>query len=312
MKDSTLIKLAHSDNIRGYDRLNWLYEPIVFVYSVISLLIVSTIFGLPVAIYIIATQGQDAISVLEAPPTPGLAFAVLFSSFIGIYLAVWLWVRFMERRPYFTIGLQRKRAIWMYVRGLLIGMGMMLLSMGILALFGMISFERPFTGFSGPVLTGVFVLFLGFVIQGAAEEVLLRGFMLPIFARKYSIWSSIIVSSIIFSLLHFLNPNFSGIAALNIFLAGVFFAVYALKEGSIWGVCGAHTTWNWTMGNVLGIEVSGQLIGGQNAMLFDLMESGPDYLTGGSFGLEGGIIVTAVLILGTIICYLAPTNTEDV
>lgn len=308
MQNSTLIKLAQSDNIRGYDRLNWLYEPILFVYSVVSLLVVSTIFGLPIAIYLIATQGQDAINMLQAPPTPGLAFAVLFSSFIGIYLAVWLWVRFVERRPYSTIGLQRKKAVWLYVRGLLIGMGMMLLSMGILAAMGMISFERPFSGFTPAGLTGVFVLFLGFVVQGAAEEVLLRGFMLPIFARKYSIWSSILASSVIFSLLHFLNPNFSGIAAFNIFLAGVFFAVYALKEGSIWGVCGAHTTWNWTMGNVLGIEVSGQLMGGQNAMLFDLMESGPDWLTGGSFGLEGGVVVTAVLILATLICYISPTN----
>ncbi|MEM8859103.1 MAG: CPBP family intramembrane glutamic endopeptidase [Chloroflexota bacterium] len=312
MENSTLIKLAKTANVRGQSRLTWLYEPIVFVYSIVSLLIVSTIFGIPVLIYMFATYGEQTLELIEAPPTPGLALALLFSSFIGIYLAVWLWVRFIERRSYFTIGLQRKRAVWMYIRGLLIGVGLMMLNVGILALLGMIDWQRPFTGLTGTVLAGIGMLLLGFIVQGAAEEVLVRGFLLPILARKYSIWASIAVTSTIFAALHLLNPNLSAIAVLNLFLAGVFFAVYALKEGSIWGACGAHTTWNWTMGHLVGFEVSGQLMGGPDAILFDLVETGPDWITGGPFGLEGGVVVTAVIILGTVICYLAPTNTEDV
>ena len=52
------------------------------------------------------------------------------------------------------------------------------------------------------------------------------------------------------------------------------------------------------MGHVFGFEVSGGSFGGPTSILFDLMETGPDWITGGSFGLEGGVVVTALLILG--------------
>lgn len=312
MQDSTLIQMAKTGNVRGYEKLNWLYEPIVFVYAVVSLLVVSAVFALPVVIYVMATQGvENAVEIAESPPTPGLAFALLFASFIGIYLAVWLWIRFIERRPFATIGLQAKQAVWRYVRGLLIGVGFMFLIVGIMALFGWVDWERTFSGFSSTILTGVGLLLVGFVIQGAAEEVLVRGFLLPIFARRYNIWVSIIVTSLIFAVLHLLNPNLSPIAVLNLFLAGIIFALYALKEGSIWGACGMHTTWNWTMGHIFGFEVSGGSYGGPTSILFDLMETGPDWITGGLFGLEGGVIVTLLLILGSVAIYISPTNTAD-
>ncbi|MEM8863504.1 MAG: hypothetical protein AAGD96_34790, partial [Chloroflexota bacterium] len=61
MENSTLIKLAKTANVRGQSRLTWLYEPIVFVYSIVSLLIVSTIFGIPVLIYMFATYGEQTL-----------------------------------------------------------------------------------------------------------------------------------------------------------------------------------------------------------------------------------------------------------
>lgn len=311
MQDSTLIQMARTANVRGQAKLTWLYEPIVFVYAIVSLLLVSAVFALPVIIYVMATDGPEAaLQIAESPPTPTLALALLFSSFIGIYLAVWIWVRFMERRPYATIGLQAKQAAWRYIRGLLIGVGFMFLIVGILAPFGLVDWERAFTP-SPTVWAGVGMLFVGFVIQGAAEEVLVRGFLLPIFARRYSIWVSIVLTSLIFAALHLLNPNLSAIGTLNLFLAGIIFSLYALKEGSIWGACGMHTTWNWTMGHIFGFEVSGGSFGGPNSILFDLMETGPDWITGGSFGLEGGVIVTVLLILGSLAIYLSPTNTAD-
>ena len=311
MQDSTLIKMARTANVRGYKKLTWLYEPIVFVYAIFGLLLVSAIFALPVVIYVMATEGPEAaMQIAEAPPTPALALAMLFSSFIGIYLAVWIWIRFVERRPYVTIGLQAKQAAWRYIRGLLIGVGFMFLIVGLLAPFGLVDWERVFNP-SPAVWAGVGMLFVGFVIQGAAEEVLVRGFLLPIFARRYSIWASIVITSLIFAALHLLNPNLSAIGTLNLFLAGIIFSLYALKEGSIWGACGMHTTWNWTMGHVFGFEVSGGSFGGPTSILFDLMETGPDWITGGSFGLEGGVVVTALLILGSLAIYLSPTNTAD-
>ena len=86
----------------------------------------------------------------------------------------------------------------------------MFLIVGLLAPFGLVDWERVFNP-SPAVWAGVGMLFVGFVIQGAAEEVLVRGFLLPIFARRYSIWASIVITSLIFAALHLLNPNLSAI-----------------------------------------------------------------------------------------------------
>lgn len=312
MKNSKLIQMAHTANVRGASRLKWFYEPLVLVYIAINIFVVSAIFLLPVIVYLMIDTGLDTNpasleDTLTSPNNPALAFAILFFSFIGIYFFVWLWLWLIERRPYYTIGFERDGALWKYGKGLLIGMVLLLSVTGILALMGMVTWERPFDGLSTTLLIGIGYLFLGFVVQGAAEEVLVRGFLLPILARRYSIWASIIVSSLLFAALHLLNDNLSIIAMLNLFLAGVFFAVYALKEGSLWGACGIHTTWNWTMGHILGFEVSGSSFGGPNSVLFDLMETGPDWITGGMFGPEGGIVVTIVVILITVYFYMQPT-----
>jgi len=82
----------------------------------------------------------------------------------------------------------------------------------------------------------------------------------------------------------------------NLFLFGVFAALYALREGRVWGVFGMHAAWNWMQGNVLGLSVSGAPpVGGTWIRLVD---AGPVWLTGGAFGPEGGLAVSAVLVVG--------------
>jgi membrane protease YdiL (CAAX protease family) len=108
------------------------------------------------------------------------------------------------------------------------------------------------------------------------------------------VWG-IIISSVIFTIMHALNPNLSFVAILNLFLFGLFAALYALFEGGLWGVFSIHAAWNWMQGNVFGFEVSGGFAPG--GTIFDLMEVGPDVITGGPFGPEGGLSVTVVLVV---------------
>jgi membrane protease YdiL (CAAX protease family) len=112
---------------------------------------------------------------------------------------------------------------------------------------------------------------------------------------RYRPWLGVILSAIVFATLHSLNPNLSPIAVINLFLFGVFTAFYALREGGLWGVCSIHAAWNWAQSHLFGLQVSGLTPPG--GTLFDLMEAGPDVITGGSFGLEGGLAVTVVLLV---------------
>ena len=93
---------------------------------------------------------------------------------------------------------------------------------------------------------------------------------------------------------------------INLFLFGVFACIYAMQEGSLWGVFAIHSLWNWAQGNLFGLEVSGSKFGATT--LFNLKEVGPDLLTGGAFGPEGGFAVTLVLIVGCVFVYYMATQ----
>jgi membrane protease YdiL (CAAX protease family) len=115
--------------------------------------------------------------------------------------------------------------------------------------------------------------------------------------------SGILISSILFTLLHLLNPNLTALAVLNLFLFGVFASLFALYEGGLWGIFAIHTVWNWAQGNLFGFSVSGSDLSPATFLRFSL--TGPDWLTGGKFGPEGGLAVTVVMLTGCVILFLS-------
>jgi membrane protease YdiL (CAAX protease family) len=229
---------------------------------------------------------------------------MLVLSFGPIFLILWAWLVLVEKRPLWTIGLERAAAGKKYLRGLLIGLVMFAAAVGLSALLGFISFEAGNPQQQGlAALGGILLVLLGWMVQGAAEEALARGWILPTIGARYKPVWGLIVSSVIFALLHSLNPNLNPVAILNLFLFGVFTVLFALYEGGLWGVFSIHTAWNWAQGNLFGFEVSGILPPG--GTLFDLMEVGPDVITGGSFGPEGGLAVTVVLLVSCGLVWVA-------
>jgi membrane protease YdiL (CAAX protease family) len=115
---------------------------------------------------------------------------------------------------------------------------------------------------------------------------------------------AIAVSSVAFSLLHVDNAAVTPIALVNIALFGVFAGIYFLRRGSIWGIAALHSAWNFAEGNIFGVRVSGAL---PQASMFTATADGSMWLlSGGDFGAEGGLAVTAVLAIATIAVYCIP------
>jgi len=224
----------------------------------------------------------------------------LISAFILIYAILWAWLRFVEKRPFWTLGYELKNALTQYGRGFLFGALMFAGSVGILALFGSVSFEQGDPAQQGiAAIGGVTLVLFGWVVQGGAEEVLMRGWVLPVIGARYKPWLGLLISSLIFALLHGLNPGLNAIAVVNLTLFGVFAGLYAMREGSMWGISALHSVWNWVQGNFFGFQVSGTNANG--GTLLNLMETGADWLTGGEFGPEGGLAVTIVLGVGILV-----------
>jgi uncharacterized protein len=292
--------------------------PHMLIVIVLGILIVfvSQLGGIPVYIaqmflYGFSETGIHQPETMSATLSGLWMAAVLISSFAGIFLFLWLWVRFAEKRPFSSLGFERKNALFTYMRGFALGLLMFSAAIGLLAAPGFVQIDRSIdpamVGLGA--LGGVLIILLGWLVQGAAEEALVRGWMLPVLAARYHRWVGIIISSLFFAVLHGLNPNLSIIALVNLTLFGFFAAFYAMREGSLWGICALHSSWNWIQGNIFGFEVSGGSMGGGS--LFKLMETGPDWITGGLFGPEGGLAVTIVLVISIIVIFAWPFKADE-
>lgn len=291
-QQSRLLVLARTGRLRV--PANWLARfPVLIdrgVYPVLVLLFavavpqLAGLLGLPLVLFAFDPG---------APSAPGFT-AVLLASFAPIFLLIWLWLRLAEQRPLWTTGME-KPALKPYLRGLLVGLALFGTAVLLLALLGFVQLERPFNGLGALSVAGALLIFTGWMVQGAAEELLTRGFLLPVLGVRWGTAVAVLISSLLFSALHLANPNVNAISILNLTLFGLFAALYALVEGGLWGVFAMHAVWNWAQGNLFGFAVSGMEI--KSGTLLDLMEIGPDEVTGGLFGPEGGLVVTAVLSL---------------
>jgi len=301
INENRLYQLARS----GRRLLPWFFAlPLGAAIAFFSQLGAVPLFIGMMAIYGFSESGEVSLAGESALVSGGWMALQLVSAFVGIFLLLALWMKFYEKRPLASLGYEKNAALWQYLRGLGLGIALFAGAVGILALFGAVAPEQGGDPARQGIaaLGGVLIVFLGWMVQGAAEEALARGWMLPTLSARYKPWVGILLSSLFFAVLHGLNPNLSVIALVNLFLFGVFAAFYALREGSLWGISALHAVWNWVQGNFFGLQVSGMETGG--GMLLNLQETGADWLTGGAFGPEGGLAVTLMLLLGISITLL--------
>lgn len=272
-EESNLIKLSR-ENGRG----NKLFvECLKMILLTIASVLAVAFMTIPTLI-LFAINNDDTVK---------LTLMSLFTNAFYI-LAVWFIIAKIQKRKMESIGFIKKRAYNEYIRGIIIGFIMITT----VFVFSWLCGALKFVSFNSSlnVLT-LLVALVGFFIQGMAEEVLCRGLILTSIARKNSVLAGIIVNSVIFSLMHISNDGFNIIATLNIAAFGVFMSLYMLRSGNIWGASAIHTIWNFMLGCVLGLPVSGVTL----PSVFTFEKTSLHILNGGEFGPEGGLIVTALL-----------------
>jgi hypothetical protein len=153
-------------------------------------------------------------------------------------------------------------------------------------------------------LLAIALLLLGFGLQSSVEELLFRGWLLSVLAKKFNVLVAVIVSSALFALLHF-TPGEPWLVSVCDFAFGVFACAWALRTGSIVGVMGWHAGWNWLLAAGFGLPLTGIDVG-IPALVVDLEPSGPAWLTGGAEGPEGSVLCLAVFSVATAWLLFAP------
>lgn len=224
-----------------------------------------------------------------------LTIAMLFST-AGMILIALLFCKLIQKRKMTTVGFQ-KPGMWKeYLCGMAVGFGIF----SVAVLICMVTGSLKIRGLSATFSVGIFLLFLvGYLVQGMAEEVLCRGYFLVSVSRRYPLAVGIAANALLFAALHLLNDGISVLAFINLVLFGVFASIYFIKRGNIWGVGALHSIWNLAQGNFYGIRVSGMQT--SCSVLASEMVASRELINGGDFGLEGGLAVTIVLVLGSLI-----------
>ena len=241
-------------------------------------------------------------TLLESDP---LMLLMLFSNAAMIFLTI-LFCVLLQKRTAASMGFVRRKAGLHYLAGA--GVGLLLFSASVLinVLTGSISID----GFSASFSPLLFLLFLvGFGIQGMAEEVLCRGYLMVSLGRRYPVAVAVFLNSAAFSLLHIFNSGISFLAIINILLVGIVLSLYFLRTGNIWGVGALHSAWNFVQGNVFGIEVSG--INLSCSIFTSSADPAKSFWNGGSFGAEGGFSVTIVMVIATLLLLFWKQRKEE-
>lgn len=232
----------------------------------------------------------DAVSKFQMTDKAMIAslFATVFGTLISIFHC-----RCIECRPISSMGTRKKKAIPNYFIGILVGFVMMSAITLIQLLLGAVDIAK----FSFDLNYKIYLLYLlGFLIQGMSEEFIFRGYLMNTIGAVSGAPAAIAVSSFAFSLAHIFNQGISVLAIINLVLFGVFASIWMLVTDNIWGVCGIHSMWNFSQGNIYGISVSGTGTG-ESIIKADMNEN-LWFINGGDFGIEGGLVTTVVLLAG--------------
>lgn len=218
---------------------------------------------------------------------------------------VFIWVLAIEGREIETLGFYKESWLAKYASGLLIGLLMMSTVVFILYIFGFITIETKSLQPVGiAALLNISIILIGWLIQGATEEIVTRGWLMNVLGARYNITVGLILSSVFFALIHSENPGINYVAMLNIVLVGILLGLIVINTGSLWVACGIHSAWNFAQGNIFGFQVSGNDVG--VGSIVDLNLVGNEFITGGQFGPEAGMVCSfVILVLIVIVLFLS-------
>jgi membrane protease YdiL (CAAX protease family) len=244
---------------------------------------------------------QSAISeyldMRNTASTLGYLGATLFSimPFVFAYIVL---VKAIEQR---TLSEFAGNTAWRgLAQGTLLGVAMMSVLVGILALSGAYHIQGwQDVPWRDIIDVGIWA--------GIVEEILLRGVVLRMLEELFGSWAAIALSGLIFGFLHAGNPNADWWSSTAIAIeAGLLFGVLFCLTRSLWVVIGLHAAWNIAQGPIYGVTVSGITQHG----IIDAQIDGPWWLTGGDFGLEAALtsVVLSLIITGYFGYRLAQSN----
>ena len=282
-------------NQHGRVRSGWRFA--IFLIALFALL--SVLGGIIGAIIYYLPIGFSENSLLSF--TLPYIILLMAAIFVG-----WLCGRFLEGLSFRALGCWfTKNWLKDLALGLVFGATAMGFAALITVIFGASSFQFNQAAGQSAILLTLAVSLGIFIVGAASEEALFRGYILQTFLRANLAWLAIALTSLFFAAGHLTNPSANYIGIINTVLAGVWFSVAYLKTRTLWLAFGLHLAWNWVQGAILGSPVSGITEITTAPLLFPT-NTGSIILTGGDYGIEGGIACTITVIISILLTWFLP------
>jgi CAAX amino terminal protease family. len=243
------------------------------------------------------------------PDTPTASRLRLLSQLImrieplaAAVIASFVCARWLERRTLGSVGFKLHRG-WTrdFALGSLIGAAALAFAVGLEAAAGAVHFTTQTT--DAEMLAGNFsYLFILFLVAGAFEELMFRGFPLQALIHNLGGWIAVGITAIFFGLAHIANANASIFSTINTILAGMWLGTAYLMTRSLWLATALHYSWNLVMVFVFGLPVSG-ITTYQNLAWLHGESKPPLWISGGDYGPEAGAAATLALLIATLLIW---------
>jgi membrane protease YdiL (CAAX protease family) len=235
-----------------------------------------------------------------------LLFELIFRPLLAVLLtALFVWMLTtadqVDDHVVAALGFPRTKG-WLkqFAIGCVIGFGLISLAVIPIALWGQCSTRLRFGIHTLPRIGAVLLILL---MGALAEELMFRGYPFQHLEQGIGAAGAIIVFSVMFGAVHLANPGASIWGLINTILIGVLLAISYLRSRALWLPWGIHFGWNFALGFLFGLPVSG-------LRLFNVMvrttASGPHWITGGSYGVEGSGTAVIVILIGIVTVWKLP------
>ena len=215
-------------------------------------------------------------------------------------------VRAIDKRTWADVGLSRDAAAPRpLIIGWCIGAAAIAGACAVLAAMGLLRFVPTIgSGWLGAALRITVVL----VPAALAEELLCRGYLLTVVRDVVGIRWAVLLTSVMFGLLHLTNPGATAGSVALVALAGVFLAAVRVVLNSLYAAWMAHLAWNWVMAVPLHAAVSGVRF---ESPEYQAITVQPTWLSGGAWGPEGGAMAGLGMIAGLAYLYTRRRREES-
>jgi membrane protease YdiL (CAAX protease family) len=269
--------------------------------------------GRVAAFIVLVVLGATIGAVLFSPPLTWLTARAgqriqvdYYGQLIGIVVATWIMLRGVDQRAWADVDLGATAARpWLFATGWLAGTAAIAAACGLLFVVGLLRFEPSVIGggwFGAAVRVSLVLL-----PSALAEEMASRGYLLTVLRERVGTRAAVIMTSAGFGLLHLSNPGWTLVSLSMVMLAGVFLATVRIALGSLYAAWMAHLAWNWVMAVPLHAYVSGRRL---EAPGYRAVAVGPQWLSGGSWGPEGGL-VAALGMIGVLAYFYVRRRREE-